>query len=130
MTEKEFDDFLEFKVGGLINGRYPDRPKIVSHGFFSIGPGWYSIVKDLIEKLIELGWNREICQVKEKFGGLRFYINDGSPEIFAAIREAENKSYETCEKCGEPGMAKKSPSWILTLCDKHREERIKEGESA
>ena len=35
---------------------------------FSIGRGWLPLVQDLIEELIQAGWNKQITQVKEKFG--------------------------------------------------------------
>ena len=121
MTDEDFTSFLE-GIGGLENGYYTDRPRIKETGFFAIGPGWYGIVKDLIEKAIAAGWDRQICQVKEKFGGLRFYINGAPEEVWALIREAEEKSYEVCEECGEPGELRPT-GWYSTLCDKHYAER-------
>lgn len=56
------------------------------------------------------------AQVKEKFGGLRFYMTHGNDEIFSLISEAESKSYKTCEECGEPGD-QKDTGWVKTLCD-------------
>lgn len=84
------------------------------HGW--IGPGWEDLVEDLIKDLIELGWNREVAQIKEKFGGLRFYINSGSEEIFSRIMKAESKSYKICEQCGRDAEPQGS-SWIRTLCE-------------
>jgi len=121
MTDEDFTSFLE-DVGGLENGYFTDRPRIKEAGFFAIGPGWYGLVKELIEGAIAAGWDRQICQVKEKFGGLRFYINSAPDEVRALIREAENKSYEICEVCGEPGEMRHG-GWIVTLCDKHNAER-------
>jgi hypothetical protein len=54
--------------------------------------------------------------VKEKFGGLRFYMTCDTDEIFNLIQEAEALSYKTCEVCGKPGEERPS-SWIHTLCD-------------
>lgn len=85
---------------------------------FSIGPGWYSLVKDLIVSLFKLDWDGELYQVKEKFGGLRFYIGEQNTEISRLIREAENASYKICEVCGEPGITRPG-TWIRTRCDKH-----------
>lgn len=118
MTDEEFDEFL-LSIGGLKNGFYPDRPNIVSSGICSTGNGWFGIVKRLIEDLIALGWNKEICQIKEKFGGLRFYINEGSDQMHARINEAEKESYLICEKCGEPGEHRTDRGWWATLCDEH-----------
>lgn len=100
------------------------------------GDGWYNILDELCGKI------QAICdrypdsehhqvvasQVKEKFGTLRFYIegchNDIFDEVHALIDEAEAKTAETCEECGEPGKAR-GGGWILTLCDKHDAERNK-----
>ena len=117
MTKEEMDAFLE-SIGGLKSGYFTDRPPIISRHFFSVSDGWLGIIKRLIEDLIELGWNKEICQVKEKFGGLRFYINNGSEDIFRRIRLAEDASYITCEKCGELGQLR-GDGWISTLCEEH-----------
>ena len=121
MTKKEMNKFLE-SIGGLDNGFYPDRNPIKDSGFFECGNGWYPLIKDLITDLIELGWDKQVCQVKEKFGALRFYINAGSDEIFKKIHSYENQSYETCETCGEKGELR-LVGWYKTLCNKHHEER-------
>lgn len=116
------NEYLE-SIGGLENGFYPDRPRIVDSNFFSVDTGWFPLIKDLIEDLIELGWDKQICQVKEKFGGLRFYINSGSDEIFKRISEAENLSYKTCETCGQVGELRTDIGWYTTLCDEHYTEK-------
>jgi hypothetical protein len=121
MTDKEMNEFLE-SIGGLENGFYNDRPPIKDSGFFSVGVGWYPLIKDLIIDLIELGWDKQTCQVKEKFGGLRFYIKGASNEVHKRISQAENLSYETCEKCGEKGELRTNIGWHTILCDKHYEE--------
>jgi hypothetical protein len=121
MIDKEMNEFLE-SIGGLENGFYPDKDPIKDSGFFECGNGWYPLIKDLITDLIELGWDKQVCQVKEKFGALRFYINTGSDEIFKKIHSYENQSYETCETCGEKGELR-LVGWYKTLCNKHHEER-------
>lgn len=83
-----------------------------------VAPGWRPLVLKLIEDLFALGWNGTVFQVKEKFGGLRFYIGNGSDEIFSRIHEAEVDSYKTCEVCGKPGR-ERGGGWIRTLCDEH-----------
>ena len=64
-------------------------------------------------------------QVKEKFGGLRFYTNGYTDGIGGMIRMAESMSYRTCEVCGNPGRSN-NYGWISTLCDTHRLERGEE----
>ena len=122
ISDEEFTKFLE-SIEGLENGFFKDEDPIKERGFFCVGNGWLGLVKTLIEDLIQLGWDKQICQVKQKFGGLRFYINDGSKEVFDKITESEKKSYEICEKCGEPGKSTKG-GWITTLCDFHLYEKI------
>jgi len=122
MTKEEMNEYLE-SIGGLENGFFSDRPPIKDCGFFSVGVGWYPLIKDLIEDLIKLGWDKQVCQVKEKFGGLRFYINGASNDIHNRISEAETLSYETCEVCGGKGELRTKIRWYTTLCDKHYEER-------
>lgn len=112
------NEYLE-SIGGLENGFYKDKPPITNSDFFSISDGWLKLTKDLIDDLIKLGWNKEVCQVKEKFGGLRFYINEGSKEIFQRIQDAEKLSSKTCETCGELGELRTNIGWYTTLCDKH-----------
>jgi len=55
------------------------------------------------------------AQVKEKFGGLRYYMTCGSDQIYDLISEAEALSYKTCEECGNPGE-ERDTGWIKTLC--------------
>ena len=116
MTRDELDDYLD-SIGGLVNGMWAEpRPPITSN-FFSTGDGWNQLIKELIEELMALGWDRKVTQVKEKFGGLRFYIGGGSKEVHDAINRAENKSYTICEDCGSPGKLRSNRYWELTLCD-------------
>jgi hypothetical protein len=124
MTDEEMNLFLD-SIGGLENGFYSDRPPIKDCGFFACGNGWFPIIKTLIEDLIKLGWDKQVCQVKEKFGGLRFYINEGSNEIYDRITKAEKDSYETCEVTGKHGKLRNDIGWYRTLCDEEYQ-KIKE----
>lgn len=86
---------------------------------FECGDGWFDIIWRLCENIDSLaGPEFEVMQVKEKFGGLRFYTYNGSPEIDKMIEQAESESYKTCEVCGEPGKPQ-GKSWIKTVCEKH-----------
>lgn len=84
-----------------------------------VGPGWRPIVKHLVE-LCKI-YDVPIVQVKEKFGGLRFYTDKSHVLVDAAIMQAENTCETLCEVCGEPGKLR-NLRWIKTLCDKHYEE--------
>lgn len=58
-------------------------------------------------------------QVKEKFGGLRFYYMGGDEYIRGLENMAESMSYRTCEVCGAPGTSTKG-GWIRVLCEEHK----------
>lgn len=122
MTREEMNDYLE-SIGGLENGMYSNKPKITSCDFFDVQVGWYPLIKNLIDELITLGWDKKVTQVKEKFGGLRFYINGGSDEMYNKITEAEKLSHETCELCGKKGELRTKIRWFTTLCDEHYEQK-------
>jgi len=83
------------------------------------GRGWESLYAPLIARCKAEGVG--VLQIKEKFGGLRFYVMDGSEELHAAIKEAEAKSLTICEQCGSPGELRKG-GWRKTLCDQHAQE--------
>ena len=57
-------------------------------------------------------------QVKEKFGGLRFYVHAATDTHYNYISFAESMSYRTCEECGAPGKTY-TDGWHTTLCDIH-----------
>jgi len=89
------------------------------------GDGWYDLIDTLcssIQQHIKYGNNVpqvEAVQVKEKFGGLRFYIDGGDDEINGMIRMAEAMSYRICETCGCPGRPNEA-GWISTQCESCR----------
>ena len=114
LTYKELDDYL-VSIDGLIHG-YTGN-KILSSDFFEVGQGWNLIIKNLISDLIKMGWNREVTQVKEKFGTLRFYINEGTDDIHRRIAKAEIESTTICEVTGKPGKLRTDIGWHRTLCD-------------
>jgi hypothetical protein len=57
-------------------------------------------------------------QVKEKYGGLRFYYGGGDGVIDNYVRFAEMMSERTCEVCGAPGEMR-GGSWVVTRCEEH-----------
>jgi hypothetical protein len=59
-------------------------------------------------------------QVKEKFGGLRFYVQAATDKHYNFISFAESMSYRTCESCGAEGKTY-TDGWHTTLCDIHAE---------
>lgn len=117
MAPEEFEMCLKL-MGGLENGVLRDKPRITSRHYFTVGDGWLHLIINLIEELIAAGWDREVVQVKEKFGGLRFYTNSAPEGGYDIINKYEALSQETCEICGEKGKLRDT-GWMRTLCDEH-----------
>jgi len=116
MNKEQMDEYLK-SIGGLKNGFKLESNPITDSDFFEVEPGWFPLIKDLITDLINLGWNKEVCQVKEKFGTLRFYINEGTDDIHKRIAKAEMESATICEATGKPGKLRNDLGWWRTLCD-------------
>ena len=65
-------------------------------------------------------WIR-IAQIKEKFGGLRFYYDGGDDHISGFVDMAELWAGHSCEQCGNKGH-RRDGGWVRTLCDTHEAE--------
>ena len=78
-----------------------------------IGKGWHALIDRLYDAKPE---DVRVTDVKEKFGGLRFYVGAAPEEYDDLIIEAEEESYTICERCGKPGELRPG-GWIYTLCD-------------
>lgn len=112
---------------------FPDLYRNRQHVSLGCGDGWNQIIWDLSEKLTakmkevnpeeqEDFFLASVMQIKEKFGGLRFYVGGAhtsySDGFFDLIGEAEELSLKTCEGCGttEDVERKGYPHWVKTLC--------------
>ncbi|GAA5007399.1 hypothetical protein FNZ56_04145 [Pseudoluteimonas lycopersici] len=90
-----------------------------------IEAGWNTLLDELCEQLQHYTDHEgapqvEAHQIKEKFGGLRFYIGQASASQHALIRFAEGLSYRTCETCGAVGeLYKTKRNWFTTKCHAH-----------
>ena len=102
------------------------------------GGGWYWLLDQLCDAIQRycdarngsIGYSGEVAeperhlfqveavQVKEKFGGLRFYISSGDDQIYGMIDLAEHMSYNICEECGAIEDIKQTKGWIKSLCPK------------
>jgi hypothetical protein len=81
--------------------------------YLALGPGWLPLLDRLCAGLSQYA---VAVQVKEKFGGLRFYMDTYTDEDRALIQAAEDESRSTCEECGAPGTTQSRGGWLLTLC--------------
>ena len=128
-NEEEYDAFEQ-----RLKEKYP---KMFSqpYGGIAVGAGWWPIIESLCANIQHYTdwWNKNredrpvveqvvVAQIKEKFGGLRFYYDGGDEKIDGMVRMAESWADHSCEECGAPGKSRKG-GWIKTLCDKHEEER-------
>jgi len=86
--------------------------------------GWQPMVEELCSKLAKIVDEKNLIfridQIKEKFGGLRFYYSyegERANEISDLIHEAEQRSFEICEVTGEEGdlCMKGNYGWMKTL---------------
>lgn len=109
-----------------------DHPLLFSYHpsiYFECLDGWLDIIEDLankLEPLIEsfikenpedsLEQYPSCVQVKEKFGGLRFYMTMQSQEMRKLVDEATLHASETCENCGKKGKLR-NKNWLYIRCD-------------
>ena len=132
-TEEQYEEFAQ-----RMEERFPEMFGQKRYGGFAVGPGWWPILEALCGQIHHyVKWKQEqkekysrgdgcpdviVEQIKEKFGGLRFYYQGGDSTVDGMVRMAESWAGHSCEKCGKPGKSR-SGGWIQTLCDEHEEER-------
>lgn len=116
----------------LLYERYPNL--YVNPVYIDCEDGWFDLIDGLSSKLEALiteynGDSKTVLlpehegrmtptQIKEKWGGLCFYMTCATELMFELIEEAESRSFHICEKCGAPGRVRNG-GWIWTLCDQH-----------
>ena len=137
--KEEFDKILVEKYPKIFKDRNGDPKSTLMCFGFGHGDGWFQIIDSLCGNIQHYtDWNNDnfakgykqykevkqlvAVQIKEKFGGLRFYYEGGDDHIHGMVRMAESWASVTCEVCGKPGQLR-SGGWIKTLCDEHEEER-------
>lgn len=84
-----------------------------------VGDGWSKLIDKIYDRLVD---GDVVLQVKEKFGGLRFYLFSGNDETYDFIDEVEKESLTICELCGESGSLVSIKGWYKTLCKKCKDE--------
>ena len=104
------------------------------YGGFAVGKGWWPILEALCANIqSHIDWQNKnhekhpvveqviVEQIKEKFGGLRFYYQGGDDNVHGMVRMAESWAANCCEECCAPGK-RRDGGWIRTLCDFHESE--------
>jgi len=110
----EYPDFLQ-PVLSRIN---PDYGVVIS-----CESGWWNIISKCDKELSSIDPDYTIFQIKEKFGGLRYYFSPSNPEYAAKMEEIVQK-YEkicsmTCEVTGRHGYLMKKSFRYRTLHDSY-----------
>ena len=142
--KQELDDYLCRVYPKLFADRHKPMTETCMCWGFEVGDGWFNIINQLCQNIQHhIDWKNKteevvpqvvVDQVKEKFGGLRFYYSGGDDYVQGMVRMAEGMSVKTCEVCGSPGETGGS-GWISTMCETHRNEHeekklLKEGYEA
>jgi hypothetical protein len=127
---KDLDDSLTTEFPNLYRDRNdPNNRHGLRYGF-ACGNGWYPLISKTsakLEKLIlQLPENKrkfyKAVQVKQKFGCLRLYMHDRTPEMKNIIADAEEESLHTCEVCGRLGGIIQLPNrWVSVNCEEHKD---------
>lgn len=113
------------QVRARLAAKFDNRWNTLDHG-----DGWIPLVDRLDRQISEIVPDYKIGQVKEKFGGLRYYIGAVPSEVFdrvyALITAAEEESFSICESCGTTeNVTTGGKGWVKTYCDECRENRGK-----
>jgi hypothetical protein len=107
---------LQLKIEKLKEKIDPDFWKSID-----VDEGWYQIVIDCDAELSAVDPHHKILQIKEKFGGLRYYIKPSETcheerRLGQIITKYEEIASKTCEATGQPGVLMKSiGGWRKTL---------------
>lgn len=103
-----------------IRDRFPGLYK--EHPYCGAGwpVGWSGIIvrlSYLLDRHVRAtGVDFQLAQIKEKFGGLRFYYDGGDDFVRELVDAAEEASLKVCEDCGADGVRYQPNYWITTLC--------------
>lgn len=98
---------------------------------FEVSDGWFDLIYQLSKDLMAISKKVRAVQVKEKFGGLRFYFSYSGhvskatdEKVLNLIGKAEDESFAICESCGSRKNVKQTPGWVITLCGECMKKRI------
>ena len=132
---EELDNALCVKYPKIFAQRNASMMETAMCWGFCCGDGWYDILDSLCNQIQHhIDWKQEqkekynrgegcaqvvAVQVKEKFGGLRFYYDGGDNVIDGMVRMAESWASHTCETCGDKGKHRVTGGWHYVACDKH-----------
>lgn len=105
-THEEVHDMLE--------------PRFATSGFCGFHPpaGWLDLIVEIDDHLREVNPDYRIVQIKEKFGGLRYYTEGLTGEQRLYVRLMDERSFGICQNCGSTeNVDQRRHGWLATLCD-------------
>ena len=129
----ELEEKLFNKFGHLLG-----RGTTGGCAYIETGDGWYDLIDSLLSSIQSrvdsqryLKESAEptavvVTQIKEKWGGLRVYLDGGDDFIWGVVHAGETMSHKICEMCGNPAVRRRS-AWVMTLCDHHAALRLNPG---
>ena len=131
MDEKNTNYLLK-KYPKLYAQYYWDKTQTCMCWGFDIQSGWFKLIDGLSRRITKLDPDGTLQaeQVKEKFGGLRFYYGgkvrtkEAADKIRELVNKAEAKSFHICQECGKKGKMRNDAGWYVTLCERHLKERL------
>lgn len=93
--------------------------------------GWFDLIYELSNEIHKLNPESDfkIVQIKEKFGGLRYYYeaenfeNSVIEKINDLIVKYEYSSYRICEICGKEATTEMVNRWLKTVCQDHKQNK-------
>jgi hypothetical protein len=122
--EKKYQDKIFKDFSHFFKHKKNLRQSLMGFGLMC-GKGWFKLIYNLcknIDKYFTANPEKkprdfEVVEIKEKFGGLRFYITSAPKEIYIMIKKTSNKSFKICESCGKKGKTREG-NFVITMCNK------------
>lgn len=122
--DKRLEEYFVKQYPNLFRDMHGHMTKTCMAWGCACGNGWFHLMNAAFKIAEHPG--AVLLQVKEKLAGLRLYWTaSGEPEmtkedydrISTALDTAEDRSYQVCEVCGDPGK-RRTGGWLYTYCDR------------
>lgn len=84
--------------------------------------GWLNTVKNLHYKLVNRDEHYSVVDCFERFGSMRVYLHNETPEVLGLISEVEIYTSMHCRECGSPAQYSyrdDNPKEDSTYCLRH-----------
>jgi hypothetical protein len=133
--DKELEQKLYDDYPVVFSDRDKSPMETQMHYGCQCGNGWFGIISQFCEELIDSDYDVPFSCVKEKMGFLEIYGNfKNSPHhckpFYKIFEKYRNMSLETCEQCGSQNNVTRSSAggfYIQCLCEEHMEDKTNGG---